>query len=48
MFKFSEQLRNEAIDYFRDICQINISHEEADEYLRSLSSLCSALVDIDE
>lgn len=45
MFKFSEQLRNEAIAYFREVCQIEISHEEADEYLRSLASLCSALID---
>ncbi|MBL7058352.1 hypothetical protein ISS03_03375 [Patescibacteria group bacterium] len=45
MFKFSEQLRKEAIEYFSDVCHVNISHEEADEYLRSLSSLCSALID---
>jgi len=47
MFKFSEQLRNELIDYFRDVYQINVSHEEADEYLNSLSYLCSALIDLE-
>jgi len=46
MFKFSEQLRKECIQYFWDKCQKKISHEEADEYLRSLSALCSAMLDI--
>ncbi len=45
MFKFSEQLRNECIEYFKDVCGKKINHEEADEYLRSLALLCSAFLD---
>jgi len=39
MFKFSENLRNEAIAYFGKKLNLPISGEEADLYLEALSSL---------
>lgn len=39
MYKFSEQLRDEAINYFKENHNHLITHEIADEYLLSLAGL---------
>jgi len=38
-FKFSENLRNELIEYFWKCHNLTISEEQADEYLDSLADL---------
>lgn len=38
-YKFSEELRNCLIDYFKKNYNMPISHEQADEWLDSLASL---------
>ncbi len=39
MYKFSQQLRDEAIKYFFENHNHSITHEIADEYLLSLAGL---------
>jgi len=46
MFKYSEKLRNDTIDYFKETHGKLIDHEEAEMYLESLSNLCSALINL--
>lgn len=43
MFNFSEQLRDECIEYFIEVHDENISHEEADRYLNSFADLFDLL-----
>ena len=38
-FKFSENLRNQMIEYFWKYQNLTISEEQADEYLDSLADL---------
>lgn len=38
-FKFSQQLRNQMIEYFLKYHSLTISDEQADEYLNSISEL---------
>jgi hypothetical protein len=46
MFKFSEQLRNELIEYFQNTKGILISQNQADDYLDSLADLFINLNDL--
>jgi hypothetical protein len=39
VYKFSQQLRNQMIEYFQKYHSLTISDEQADEYLNSLADL---------
>jgi len=38
-FLFSKQLRQRAIDYFKEHCGLELTHEEAEQYLDELGEL---------
>lgn len=42
VFKFSQNLRDRLIEYFKKYHNLTISQEEADEYLDSLADLVLA------
>ena len=46
MFTYSEQLRNECISYYKKVCDIDIDHETADEYLDSFADLYKGMENI--
>ena len=43
MFKFSQQLRDDLIEYFWRVHKKQISQEQADIYLDSMADLCILL-----
>ena len=40
-YKFSEKLRNRLIKYFKETHNLDISHDQAEEYLNSMADLYS-------
>lgn len=42
-YKFSQELREKLIDYFLRVRKVEISQDQADEYLDSMADLYSAI-----
>jgi len=46
VFTYSEQLRNECIALFKEECDVEIDHETADIYLKSLGDFYECMESI--